>query len=91
MDRITFRRNDAVFSATFAAPSVLTGNFVACVTGETEEAVRAAFTEPGTIHVEDLDGLIPAADYDGYRSVKSIDEDPDGLLVIVTKEAPGDG
>ena len=91
MDRITFERNDAVLDANFAAESILTGNFVASVVNADEETVRAAFTEPGVIYVRSMDTTIPDSEYPGYRSVQSIEEQPDGLTVIVTKEAPGNG
>lgn len=91
MDRITFERNGAVLDANFAAESILTGNFVASVVNADEETVRAAFTEPGVIYVRSLDTTIPESAYRGYRSVQSIDEQPDGLVTVVTKEAPVNG
>lgn len=86
MDRVTLIDKGIVFNTRFAAPSILTGYFVASVIGATREQIEAAFTEPGDILVENAQALYETRTYTGYHYINEIREGQGEITVILTKE-----
>ena len=74
------------FLAQYAAPSMSTGNFIACVVDSDIEAVRSAFSFPGAILVHNTEGLYSDAIYSGYSDIKRIHVSEEGIIVTVYKE-----
>ena len=74
------------FLADFAAPSVLTGRFVAAVIRADADAVRAAFTAPGDMLVESVEGLYAPKVYTGY-DLDEMQTREDRIIVKLSKEA----
>lgn len=74
------------FLAAYAAPSVLTGRFVASIPGADAETVRAAFSCPGEMLVESVEGLYAPKTYTGY-DLSELREQPERIVVILSKEA----
>lgn len=70
----------------YAAPSLSTGNFVACVVGSDLEAVQSAFENPGAMRVHNVDGLYPDQIYSGFSGIRSIRVTGDGITVTIYKE-----
>ena len=90
MDTIFLPEKQAVFSSKYAAPSITTGRFVACITGSDMDTVRAAFTQPGKIIVHNEDNLWADKEYNEYTTIHRINND--GLnIVIVLKGDSSDG
>lgn len=85
MDRVTLTDKGLVFMARYAAPSIMTGNFAACIVGADIESVREAFTHPGTIHVHNMDGLYPDASYTGFSGIKRVRVSECDIVVTVCK------
>ena len=85
MDRVTLIDKHLVFRTKFAAPSVLTGYFVAAVVDEDRETVESAFTNPGDILVENEDDLYAPQVYTGYKTINEIRESDDFITVILEK------
>ena len=65
---------------------ILTGYFVASVIGATREQIKAAFTEPGDILVENAQALYETRTYTGYHYINEIREGQGEITVILTKE-----
>ena len=90
MDRITLTEKKQEFMCRFAAPSILTGYFVAAVVGSDRETIEKAFTEPGPILVHNVEELYADKTYEGYRRINEIREAENGITVILDKEEPAD-
>lgn len=90
MDRITLTEKKQEFMCRYAAPSVLTGYFVAAVTDSDRETIVEAFTEPGPILVHNTDDLYADKTYEGYRRINEIREAESEITVILDKEEPTD-
>lgn len=88
MDRLKLVEKGIEFMARFAAPSVLTGYFVAAIPDAKLEVIETAFTEPGTILVHNMEELYADKEYEGYRRIRQIREQQSELVVILDKEAP---
>lgn len=86
MVKLTLIDKELEFAARYAAPSVTTGRFVACIQDSDEETLREAFTNPGQILVHNVEGLYEDRVYEGFTTVGDIREDEDDLIVIVNKE-----
>lgn len=86
MDRITLPDKGLQFLADFAAPSVLTGRFVASIVHAEAETVRSAFTAPGEMLVENVEGLYAPKTYTGY-DLDELQERDDRTIVKLSKEA----
>lgn len=84
MDKVTLIEKDAEFMTQYAAPSILTGRFVACVVDSDLQTVQDAFTNPGTIHVHNMEGLWADKDYTGYTTINRISE-ADGEITVVVE------
>lgn len=74
------------FLADFAAPSVLTGRFVASIVRADVDTVRAAFTAPGDMLVESVEGLYAPKTYTGY-DLDEMQTREDRIIVKLSKEA----
>ena len=85
MDRITLIDKEQEFMTRFAAPSVLTGYFVAAVVDSDRQTIEAAFTNPGRILVHNMENLYDDAVYEGYTEINEIRESPDEITVILDK------
>ena len=74
----------------FAAVSILTGNFVACVITEISESeLRELMTEPGEIRTFNPDTR--EFIYDGFHSVDEIRKGYDGITVVISKGEQDEG
>lgn len=91
MDRITLPDKGMEFIAEFAAPSVLTGRFVASIINSDAETVREAFTAPGIIRVESVEGLYAPAEYAGYDHLDELTEGVNILVKLSKGENDGQG
>ena len=85
MDKLTLEKSGAVFMSRFAAPSVSTGRFVASIVDSDIETVRAAFTDPGPILVQNVEGLYADEVYTGYSGIKDITKTGGEITVIINK------
>ena len=88
MDRITLTEKEQEFMCRFAAPSILTGYFVAAVIRSDRETIEEAFTEPGPILVHNMEDLYADKTYEGYRRINEIREAENEITVILDKEEP---
>ena len=88
MDRITLTEKEQEFMCRFAAPSVLTGYFVAAVRNSDRATIEEAFTEPGPILVHNMEELYADKTYKGYRRINEIRESENEITVILDKEEP---
>ena len=86
MDRLTLVDKDLSFVTRYAAPSVLTGRFVACVVNSDRETLTEAFTDAGEIQVHNMDNLYADKSYIGFNYLAEIREDGDDLIIILSKE-----
>lgn len=91
MDRVTLLDKDLQFMTKFAAPSVLTGYFVACIVDSDRETIEEAFTEPGPILVQNVDSLFEDKTYTDYRRIREIREGISSIIVILDGEEPDNG
>ena len=85
MDRVTLMEKGLEFMTNFAAPSILTGRFVASVVNSSREAIEEAFTNPGNILVQNVEQLYADKVYSGYTSIGEIDEQPGAIIVKLEK------
>ena len=85
MDRITLIDKEQEFMTRFAAPSVLTGYFVAAVVDSDRQTIEAAFTNPGRILVHNMENLYDDAVYEDYTGINEIRESPNEITVILDK------
>lgn len=86
MDIVTLSPSGKTFRTKFAAPSVLTGYFVAAVIDADREEIEEAFTDPGDITVHNEEGLYADKTYTGYTGINEIREDSEKTIVILDKE-----
>lgn len=70
----------------YAAPSLSTGNFVACVVGSDIETVRSAFEDPGVMRVHNMAGLYPDQIYSGFSGIRSIRDTGGDIAVTIYRE-----
>lgn len=87
MDRVKLIDKEKEFMTRFAAPSILTGCFVAAIPDADMEEIEQAFTEPGDILVHNMEELYPDKIYNGYRRIRKIREQENEIIVILDKEA----
>lgn len=86
MDRITFLEKDNTELLTrFAAPSVLTGYFVAAVPNATVDEMEELFSDPGPMLVHNMDDLYGDKVYTGFNHINEIREVPGEITVILDK------
>ena len=85
MDKVTLLDKGLEFMTEYAAPSILTGRFVACVVGSDISTVQAAFTNPGTILVHNTEDLWADKTYTGYKTINRINEDGQNIIVVVER------
>ena len=85
MDKITFLKTGAELMATFAAPSVLTGYFVASVPDATVEQMRDLFTDPGPMRVHNMQNLYEDKIYTEYDQINEIRAGNDEIIIILQK------
>lgn len=90
MDKITLIDKGVEFMTIYAAPSVLTGNFVARVVDSDVETIQTAFTNPGPIFVHNMQSLFADKTYTGYTGIDEIRQGADDIIVILHKEAEHD-
>lgn len=88
MDRLTLVEKEMEFMTRFAAPSVLTGYFVAAIPNANREKIEAAFTSPGPILVHNMEELFADKVYEGYTRMRQIREQENEIVVILDKEEP---
>ena len=74
MDKVTLIDKNNEFMTRYAAPSVLTGRFVAAIIDSDTETITEAFTNPGRILVHNMDDLYADKTYEDYilTSVKYV-------------------
>ena len=87
MDRITLIDKNKEFLTEFAAPSITTGRFVACVIGEEEATLRDAFTNPGKMLVHNVECLYEDKTYTGYGTIRRMTKNGDNWTIVLNKEA----
>ena len=87
MDRVTLTQKGISFDTRFAAPSVLTGYFVAAVQGSDRGTIESAFTDPGDILVHNLEDLFADKTYTGYTRIREIREQESEITVILDRGA----
>ena len=85
MDRITLIDKDVEFTTRFAAPSVLTGRFVAAVVDSDKETITEAFTDPGRILVHNMEDLYADKIYEEYTHINEIRNGGDEITVILDR------
>lgn len=83
MDRITLIDKSIEFMTRFAAPSVLTGYFVAAVVDSDVDTIKDAFSNPGRILVHNMDDLYADQTYDQYKRINEIRESEREIIVIL--------
>ena len=87
MDRITFLEKDNTELLTrFAAPSVLTGYFVAAVPNATVGEMEELFSDPGPMLVHNMEDLYDDKVYTGFNHINEIREGLGEITVILDKE-----
>lgn len=86
MDKIIFLEKNAELLTRFAAPSVLTGYFVAAVPGATVDQMTELFTNAGEMLVHNMDDLYADKVYTGYNHINEIREGSNEITVILDKE-----
>lgn len=86
MDMVTLIDKDKKYLCRYAAPSILTGRFVACVIGSTEESIREDFTNPGDIFVHNVENLYADKTYTGYTELDELRISDDDIKVILSKQ-----
>lgn len=86
MDMLRLVNKDKEYLCRYAAPSVLTGRFVACVVDSTEESIREGFTDPGDIFVHNVENLYADKTYTGYTGIDEIRVSENDITVILGKQ-----
>lgn len=86
MDIVNLIDKGKRFESLYAAPSILTGRFVACITNSTISEVKDAFTNPGRILVQNAEGLVVDKEYDDYSGFYSVDDTDKGIIVKLSRE-----
>ena len=90
MDLLSIPKKKKEFNCKFAAPSILTGRFVAYILSEDEEEIREALTDPGTLIV--YNAHVITKEYDGYRRIDSLEPQRDGgYMVKLSGDTEGTG
>lgn len=87
MDRVTIGRTGLSIDCQYAAPSVLSGRFVACVgddQGLSPEQLREAFTDPGSITVHNIEEHYADKTYTNYTTVDEIRENEHDCIVLLS-------
>ena len=87
MDHLMIPDKQKSFDCKFAAPSVLTGRFVAYIYCMDADEIRDALTNPGILIVENEH--VGTREYPGYTTLDSMEEQPDGYIVKLSKEGAG--
>lgn len=85
MDIVTIERTGNRVNCRYAAPSITTGYFVACVLAGTPESVEEEFTNPGTLYVHNAAGLVEDKEYTGYDRIVSVCETDKGIQIMLDK------
>lgn len=85
MDRITLLDKGIEFMTRYAAPSILTGYFVAAIVNSDRAAIEAAFTNPGSIFVHNMEDLYADKTYTGYTRINEIRENANDITVLLDR------
>lgn len=80
MDLLSIPKKKKEFNCKFAAPSILTGRFVAYILSEDEEEIRGTLTDPGTLIV--YNEHVVTKEYDGYKRIDSLEAQRDGGYMV---------
>ena len=89
MDLLTIPKKQKEFNCKFAAPSILTGRFVAYIYCTDAEEIRTALNDPGLLIVSNEH--VGVKEYAGYTALDSLDEQPDGYIVRMSKDGADNG
>ena len=84
MDKITIKSGQE-FMARYAAPSVSSGRFVACIVDSDLKTVQSAFTDPCPMLVHNMDELYADKVYEGFYGIHDIRESGGEITVILGK------
>ena len=85
MDMIILLDKGKQFESLYAAPSLLTGRFGACIVNSDMQTVIDAFSNPGRMLVHNIDDLYPDQEYDQYKSIYMLEDTERGIKIILTK------
>jgi hypothetical protein len=85
MDQLKIPEKNKEYTCRFAAPSILTGRFVAHILCKDGQELREVLTEPGKLYVYNVH--VGTKEYVGYRFIHSMEEQTDGFIVKLTKDA----
>ena len=80
MDLLSIPKKKKEFNCKFAAPSILTGRFVAHILSEDENEIREALTDPGTLIVYNEN--VGTKTYEGYTKIDSMDHQREGGYIV---------
>ena len=80
MDLLSIPKKKKEFSCKFAAPSILTGRFVAHILEAEEKDIRETLTDPGTLIV--YNAHVITKTYEGYTKIDSLDEQREGGYIV---------
>ena len=93
MDRVTIQRSGTAVDCRYAAPSITTGRFIACVghdQGYGAEDLREMFTDPGDLSVHNLEGKYADKTYSGYTDVDEVREGEAADIVVLSRQPQED-
>lgn len=85
MDKVTLIDKGIDFTARFAAPSILTGYFVAAIVDSNVEDVSSAFANPGRILVHNMEDHYSDVTYTGYTRINEMRTGANEITVILDK------
>jgi len=80
MDLLSIPKKKKEYNCKFAAPSILTGRFVAYILSEDEEEIRETLTDPGTLIV--YNEHVVTKEYKGYKRIDSLEAQRDGGYIV---------
>ena len=80
MDLLSIPKKEKEYRCKFAAPSILTGRFVAHILDAEEEDIRETLTDPGTLIV--YNEHVITKEYEGYKKIDSMEEQRDGGYIV---------
>ena len=80
MDLLSIPKKKKEFNCKFAAPSILTGRFVAYILSEDEEEIRETLTDPGTLIV--YNEHVITKEYEGYTKIDSLEPQREGGFIV---------
>ena len=80
MDLLSIPKKKKEYNCKFAAPSILTGRFVAYILDAEEEDIRETLTDPGTLIV--YNEHVITKEYEGYTKIDSLDPQREGGYIV---------